>query len=64
MNQLMDRDGDGCTGGETCEGGECTGGVDICGSETCAVDEDCVPGEDGDLCNGMLFCNDALNPPM
>ncbi len=51
-------DGDTCTQGETCEGGVCTStaGADVC---QCVQDSDCAKAEDGDLCNGKLFCDKA-----
>ncbi len=56
-------DGDACSAGETCTKGACGGGTQIC----CAADIDCAKAEDGDACNGTLFCNKAtgkcqLNP--
>ncbi len=56
-------DGDPCTAGETCSGGSCGGGTGVC----CASDVDCASAEDGNACNGTLFCNKAtgvcqLNP--
>jgi len=47
-------DGDECTSGEGCKGGTCAGGTDTCG---CLETADCAKKEDGDLCNGTLFCN-------
>jgi hypothetical protein len=57
-------DGKSCTSGDHCESGQCTGSAQTC---TCATTADCLPYEDGDLCNGTLFCNKAkgqcqLNP--
>ncbi len=46
-------DGDPCTGGDLCEAGECTPGVNICG---CESDAECAQFEDGNLCNGTLWC--------
>ncbi len=46
-------DGDPCTTGETCAAGACTGGTDTC---SCTDDSDCKAQDDGDLCNGTLFC--------
>ena len=50
-------DGDVCTDGEVCAGGDCKGGTDTCG---CASDADCAGKDDGDLCNGVLYCNKAI----
>ncbi len=57
-------DGDACTQGELCAKGTCTGGTDTCG---CKDDADCAKLEDGNACNGTLFCNQvtgqcAANP--
>jgi len=51
-------DGDACTAGDHCKGGVCVPGKDIC---SCKTDADCAIQEDGDLCNGTLFCNKAQN---
>ena len=49
-------DGNLCTTGEACVGGVCTAsqGGDTC---LCKQDSDCGKFEDGDACNGTLFCN-------
>ena len=48
-------DGNLCTVEDTCTGGVCTGPPNaIC---TCNVDGDCAQFDDGDLCNGTLFCD-------
>ncbi len=46
-------DGSPCTDGDDCEGGKCSPGTQIC---PCAKDVDCVTKDDGDLCNGTLYC--------
>ena len=46
-------DGDPCTVGEVCSQGECSGTF-VC---KCQSDADCAKDEDGDQCNGTLFCN-------
>jgi len=43
-----------CTGGETCKTGACAGGVNTC---KCTKQADCDAQEDGDLCNGTLYCD-------
>ena len=43
-----------CTKGEVCAGGQCGGGTNTCG---CESDQACASQDDGDLCNGVLFCN-------
>ncbi len=53
-------DGDKCTKGETCIAGKCGGGQPIC---VCKSNDDCVAEDDGNLCNGTLFCNKALKVP-
>ncbi len=50
-------DGDACTDGDVCTLGACVGGTDTC---ICASDADCVSKDDGDLCNGTLYCNKAI----
>ncbi len=51
-------DGDVCTGSSSCKGGSCTAEPTsfVCG---CKEDVDCASKEDGNLCNGTLFCNKA-----
>ena len=50
-------DGDPCTSGDVCSSGVCSSGANIC---PCKVDSDCP--EDGDVCNGVLFCDTASLP--
>ncbi|MSQ82844.1 MAG: hypothetical protein EXR77_08000 [Myxococcales bacterium] len=47
-------DGDACTTADFCSGGQCQSGPFTCGE--CTVSADCLKKEDGDLCNGTLFC--------
>jgi len=47
-------DGDPCTVADQCKEGECTGFAIDC---DCLADSDCEALEDGDLCNGTLYCN-------
>ncbi len=49
-------DGEACTTGDFCESGQCQGGTNTC---YCESDADCQAKEDGNLCNGKLFCNKA-----
>ncbi len=49
-------DGDACTDNDACVAGACVGGVDTC---KCSQDSDCAKLEDGDQCNGTLYCNKA-----
>ena len=47
-------DGDQCTSGDTCNSGKCTAGTNLC---ACKQDSDCLSQEDGNLCNGTLYCD-------
>ena len=47
-------DGNACTVGDVCATGLCQGGTNTC---FCKNDADCSAAEDGDACNGTLFCN-------
>ncbi|MCB9739172.1 MAG: hypothetical protein H6747_07885 [Deltaproteobacteria bacterium] len=49
-------DGDPCTVGDVCKSGSCQSGTGIC---QCGSNADCAKHEDGDACNGTLFCNQA-----
>lgn len=48
------KDSDPCTIQETCSGGVCTSTTSTC---ACKSDADCEAQEDGDLCNGTLYCD-------
>jgi len=50
-------DGNKCTIGDVCEKGKCTAGPDLC---ACKADADCL--DDGDLCNGTLYCDKTAKP--
>ena len=50
-------DGDPCTFGESCTSGVCGGGAPVC---SCKSDADCKAQDDGDLCNGTLYCDPKL----
>ena len=52
-------DNDPCTVNDQCDAGECDGFDVDCG---CQADADCAALEDGDLCNGTLFCDTAALP--
>ncbi len=52
-------DGDACTSGDACVGGVCKPGTLVC---ACGSDADCQAKDDGDLCNGVLFCDKAAAP--
>ena len=47
-------DGVVCTVGDGCAAGQCKAGTNVCG---CDKDADCAGKEDGNLCNGTLFCD-------
>ncbi|MBI5610280.1 MAG: hypothetical protein HY902_15490 [Deltaproteobacteria bacterium] len=49
-------DGDSCTAGDSCSDGLCQAGTNVC---LCKKDADCAAFEDGNACNGTLFCNKA-----
>lgn len=53
-NQSECDDGDPCTAGDQCEAEICAGIALNC---ECHEDGDCTALEDGNLCNGTLFCN-------
>ncbi|MBI5610859.1 MAG: hypothetical protein HY902_18415 [Deltaproteobacteria bacterium] len=53
-------DGNVCTVGELCSAGKCQGGANTC---SCKSNADCLAQDDGNLCNGVAFCNQALSPP-
>ena len=52
-------DGNPCTMGEVCDGAGACGGVGLANTCTCTNDADCASKDDGDLCNGTMFCNQA-----
>ncbi len=43
-----------CTSGEVCKGGTCKPAAETC---SCKTDAECTDQDDGDLCNGTMFCN-------
>ena len=47
-------DGNPCTGTDKCANGKCVGTVNLC---ECTSNTDCLQFEDGNLCNGQLFCD-------
>ncbi|MSP92948.1 MAG: hypothetical protein EXR79_14285 [Myxococcales bacterium] len=49
-------DGNGCTQGDACKDAKCGSGVNTC---DCQSDAECAPKEDGNACNGTLFCDKA-----
>jgi hypothetical protein len=52
-------DNDPCTVADRCEDSQCSGVTVPC---DCQSDQDCESLEDGDLCNGSLFCDQATLP--
>jgi len=52
-------DGDPCTIGDACVEGACVGEAQDC---ECLSDQDCGDLEDGDLCNGTLYCDYSEMP--
>jgi len=58
-NKVACTDGNPCTVGDRCDAGGCKAGNNVC---ACAKDGDCGGKEDGDLCNGTLFCDKTAVP--
>ena len=52
-------DGNPCTAGEKCAQGVCGGGKPT--ACPCAADTDCAAQEDGNACNGTLYCDAKTN---
>ncbi len=52
-------DGNPCTNGDACDKGGCKPGGNVC---ACTTDAQCAAKEDGDLCNGTLYCDKAKAP--
>jgi len=50
-------DGNKCTKNDACTAGSCKGGVNIC---PCSKTKECAPWEDGNLCNGTLYCDTTV----
>jgi iron(II)-dependent oxidoreductase len=57
--KLCDADGTACTPVDECVQGQCVQGTNIC---TCKADSDCASKEDGNLCNGTLYCDKTVEP--
>ncbi len=51
-----DADGSTCSPADTCQAGACKADSNVC---ACKVDGDCASKEDGNLCNGTLYCDKA-----
>ena len=58
-NGLPCDDGQPCTKGDFCQGGGCASGADIC---ACKADLDCLGKDDGNLCNGLPYCDKSAVP--
>ena len=58
-NQVGCDDGNPCTQGDLCANKACAAGSNVCG---CQKDADCAAQEDGDLCNGTLYCDTTKVP--
>ena len=58
-NQEDCDDDDPCTVGDHCKDSACIGTDIDCG---CMTDTDCIPLDDGDACNGSLFCDQTSLP--
>ena len=56
-NKATCDDGNGCTKDDQCAGGQCSGKGGAC---DCQTDEDCKKFDDGDRCNGTLFCDKSV----
>ncbi len=58
-NGILCDDGNACTESDVCKDGECTAGPNTC---VCNNQTDCAKLEDGNLCNGSLYCDLAVTP--
>ncbi len=58
-NDAVCDDGDPCTVADRCEEGTCSGYAVDC---DCLTDADCKALEDGDKCNGTLYCDTSALP--
>jgi hypothetical protein len=47
-------DGDACSAGDSCQNGQCSAGKPVC---ECKGPFDCIAKEDGNACNGTLYCD-------
>jgi len=52
-------DGNPCTQGDVCATGTCKPGTNLC---ACTADSDCASKEDGNFCNGTLYCDKGAAP--
>ncbi len=58
-NTELCTDGNICTTADRCKAGKCEAGANTC---VCEKDADCASKEDGNLCNGTLYCDKAKAP--
>ncbi len=58
-NSALCNDGNPCTTGDLCKAAKCISGTNTC---DCTSNADCAAKEDGDLCNGTLFCDTSKAP--
>ncbi len=58
-DQFKCEDGEGCTVGDLCTDGVCKAGQNTC---ICTTNSQCAPKEDGNLCNGTLYCDTSKLP--
>ncbi len=56
-----DADGNACTAVDSCKAGVCQADVNSC---ECQDTADCAKHEDGDVCNGTLYCDKAGSKPV
>jgi|GEM_PF-2534118 len=54
--QACEYDGTACTSPDRCSNGACEAGKNHC---PCSATKDCAAFEDGDICNGLLYCDKA-----
>jgi len=59
LSNIKCDDGNVCTAGDVCSSGKCVSGTNTC---ACKVDKDCLAKEDGNPCNGTLFCDTSKAP--
>lgn len=52
-------DGNACTVSDLCKDGVCASGANIC---SCQQDSECAKEEDGNVCNGTLYCDKSKFP--
>ncbi|MCO4763411.1 MAG: hypothetical protein KC502_17980 [Myxococcales bacterium] len=52
-------DGNACTKNDFCKDAKCNSGVNTCG---CSSDKECAGSEDGNVCNGTLYCDKSAQP--